>query len=125
MATQLADLKSIKSDIGLKKEIDFETKLRALLNKYGFSLNQIISILDPESSRGTLKRTGVTPKNSSKPRIVKIYKKPDSGELIETKGSNHRQLKHGKLCMALRLSSLGGFNNAGCLARPCGHYGRA
>lgn len=93
LAAQLAELESMKSDVGLKKEIDFETKLRTLLNAYGFSLKQVVSILDPESSRSTLMWTAVTPKNSRKPRIVKIYKNPDSGELIETKGGNQRQLK--------------------------------
>ena len=38
LAEQLAELESMKSDSGLKKEMEFESKLRALLGEYGFSL---------------------------------------------------------------------------------------
>ena len=38
LAEQLAELESMKSDSALKKEMEFESKLRALLGEYGFSL---------------------------------------------------------------------------------------
>ena len=53
LAEQLAELESMKSDSGLKKEMEFESKLRALLGEYGFSLKNIIGILDPEAGRRT------------------------------------------------------------------------
>jgi hypothetical protein len=31
-----------------------------------------------------------------KPRQVKVYKKPHTGEVVETKGGNHRTLKEWK-----------------------------
>lgn len=94
LAEQLAELESMKSDAGLKKEMEFESKLRALLGEYGFSLRNIINLLDPEASR----RSPVTaaPKAVRKARNVKIYKNPNTGELIETKGGNHRKLKEWK-----------------------------
>ena len=96
LAEQLAELESMKSDSGLKKEMEFESKLRALLGEYGFSLKNIISILDPEAGRRT--STLIAPvKAARKARDVKIYKNPNSGELIETKGGNHRQLKEWKV----------------------------
>ncbi|WP_236184594.1 MULTISPECIES: histone-like nucleoid-structuring protein, MvaT/MvaU family [Pseudomonas] len=96
LAEQLAELESMKSDSGLKKEMEFESKLRALLGEYGFSLKNIISILDPEAGRRT--STLIAPvKAARKARDVKIYKNPNSGELIETKGGNHRQLKEWKI----------------------------
>jgi len=42
----------MKSDGALKKEIEFETKLRELLNHSGFSLKHIINLLDPQSTKG-------------------------------------------------------------------------
>ncbi|WP_030128978.1 histone-like nucleoid-structuring protein, MvaT/MvaU family [Pseudomonas sp. QTF5] len=95
LAEQLAELESMKSDSGLQREIDFESKLRALLGEYGFSLQNVINLLDPQADRRS-PGTAVAPKAVRKAREVKIYKNPNSGELIETKGGNHRQLKEWK-----------------------------
>ena len=97
LAEQLAELESMKSDSGLKKEMEFESKLRALLGEYGFSLKNIIGILDPEAGRRTSTPIAAPVKAVRKAREVKIYKKPNSGEVIETKGGNHRQLKEWKV----------------------------
>lgn len=97
LAEQLAELESMKSDSGLKKEMEFESKLRALLGEYGFSLKNIISILDPDASRRSSAPIAAPVKPARKARDVKIYKNPNSGELIETKGGNHRQLKEWKV----------------------------
>lgn len=45
LAAQLAELEAMKSSGELQKEIEFETKLRDLLSKYGYSLRDIINIL--------------------------------------------------------------------------------
>ncbi|MNL20837.1 hypothetical protein D3C87_1421030 [compost metagenome] len=94
LAEQLQALEALKGDVGLKQEIEFETKLRALLGKYGFSLKDIINLLDPQAG---LRGASVEIKSGSrKPRRVKIYKNPNTGELVETKGGNHKTLKHWK-----------------------------
>jgi hypothetical protein len=36
------------------------------------------------------------PKGTRKPRQIKIYKNPHSGEVVETKGGNHKVLKEWK-----------------------------
>lgn len=95
LAAQLAELENLKNDAGLKKEIEFEKKLRALLEGYGYSLRDVISILDPQASRRTPTVTAAKA-TQRKPREVKIYKNPHNGELIETKGGNHRLLKQWK-----------------------------
>jgi hypothetical protein len=94
LAEQLQALEALKGDAGLKQEIEFETKLRALLAKYGFSLRDIVNMLDPKASR----RTPAVESTSStrKPREVKVYKNPESGEVVETKGGNHKILKEWK-----------------------------
>lgn len=95
LAQQLAELESLKNDDGLKKEIEFETKLRDLLAEYGFSLKSVINLLDPQApTRRTLAVT--EPKAPRKPRSVKVYKNPHTGEVIETKGGNHKGLKEWK-----------------------------
>lgn len=89
LAAQLAELESLKNDAGLKREIEFEQKLRALLGEYGFGLRQVIGILDPTASG----RPVALPVASRKPRAVKVFKNPHTGEVIETKGGNHKGLK--------------------------------
>jgi hypothetical protein len=94
LAEQLQALEALKGDDGLKKEIEFETKLRKLLEQYGFSLKHIVDILEPQT---TPKRQGAAPAASTrKPRELKIYTNPNTGEVIETKGGNHKALKEWK-----------------------------
>lgn len=85
---QLAQLESLKNDAGLKKEIEFEEKLQGLMKTYGKSLRDIIAILDPKASQ----QSAPAPK-TRRARVVKVYQNPHTGELIETKGGNHRGLK--------------------------------
>lgn len=94
LAEQLQALEALKGDEGLKKEIEFETKLRKLLEHYGFSLKHIINLLEPQT---TARRQPASPVASTrKPREVKVYKNPNTGEVVETKGANNKVLKEWK-----------------------------
>lgn len=95
LAAQLAELESLKNDDGLKREIEFEQKLRGLLGEYGYSLRNIVAILDPQSSSRRASVATET-KGTRKPRAVKVYKNPHNGEVVETKGGNHKTLKDWK-----------------------------
>lgn len=91
LAEQLQALESMKGNEGLKKEIEFETKLRKLLEHYGFALQHIVNLLDPKApARST---SAEKPVGTRKPRDLKVYKNPNTGEVIETKGGNHKALK--------------------------------
>jgi hypothetical protein len=94
LAEQLQALEALKGDAGLQKEIDFEKKLRDLLAKYDYSLKDVISLLDPQVGRRT--PAAEQKAGTRKPRQVKIYKNPNTGEIIETKGGNHKGLKEWK-----------------------------
>jgi hypothetical protein len=95
LAEQLQALEALKDDAGLKKEIEFESKLRALLGEYSYSLKDVINLLDPQA--GHSRAPAVESKvGSRKPRQVKVYKNPDTGEVVETKGGNHKTLKDWK-----------------------------
>jgi len=92
LAAQLAELESLKNDSGLQREIEFETKLRDLLAQYGHSLKDVINILDPQAAN----RKGAPAaqeKGTRRARTVKVYKNPHNGEIVETKGGNHKTLK--------------------------------
>lgn len=95
LAAQLEQLNTLKNDSGLKKEIEFETKLKALLEQYGMGLKHVIAILDP--SKGSVV---AAPRAAStaqrKPRALKTFKNPHTGEVVATKGGNHKTLKQWK-----------------------------
>nr|WP_269476041.1 histone-like nucleoid-structuring protein, MvaT/MvaU family [Pseudomonas mosselii] len=86
---QMAQLEALKKDAGLKREIEFEQKLVGLMKSYDKNLRDIIAILDPKAAS----RAPAPIKQQRRPRVVKVYQNPHTGERIETKGGNHRGLK--------------------------------
>ncbi|WP_053270015.1 histone-like nucleoid-structuring protein, MvaT/MvaU family [Pseudomonas chlororaphis] len=92
LAEQMKQLDVMRNDDRLKREIEFEGKLRTLMGEYNASLPVIISLLDPYA-RQTVK-TGI--KSTRRERTIKRYKNPNTGEVVETKGGNHRILKQWK-----------------------------
>ncbi|ENL6833778.1 DNA binding protein [Pseudomonas aeruginosa] len=88
LAAQLQQLDAMKNDDHLKREMQFEQELRALMAEYNMNLRQIIQILDPTPA-SIVQETG----RKHRPRKIKIYKNPNTGEVVETKGGNHRVLR--------------------------------
>lgn len=86
---QLALLEKLKSDGGLKKELEFKDQLQALMDEYGMNLRNVIEILDPQTPTGA----AASPTPQRRSRQLKVYKNPHNGETIETKGGNHKTLK--------------------------------
>jgi predicted nucleic acid-binding Zn-ribbon protein len=70
-----------------QKEKEFLDKLRELMNEYDKSPGEIITALAPDSS----------PEPSSskarRKRKLKVYKNPETGEIVETRGGNQKTLK--------------------------------
>lgn len=92
IAQHTSRLETLKTDPGLQAEIDFETRLKDLLQAYGKSLSDVISILDPSSAtqgRGVPRQSGLV---TRRPRQVKVYRNPLTGEIVESKGGNHKLL---------------------------------
>ncbi|MGO2414281.1 MULTISPECIES: histone-like nucleoid-structuring protein, MvaT/MvaU family [Cobetia] len=91
-------LETLRNDDRLKNELEFKDKLDALMSEYGKSTRDVISLLDPKAAQtpaaaaaGENKSGGVRRK-----RKLKIYNNPNTGEVIETRGGNHKQLKEWK-----------------------------
>ena len=89
---QLALLEKLKNDSSLKKELEFKDQLQALMDEYGMNLRNVIDILDPQ---GTANNAAAAPAASAprRSRQLKVYKNPNNGEVVETKGGNHKTLK--------------------------------
>ncbi|SEE73377.1 histone-like nucleoid-structuring protein, MvaT/MvaU family [Pseudomonas coleopterorum] len=92
LAEQLHALEAMKDNEGLKKEIEFEGKLRDLLGEYSKSLRDVVAIMDPQAELGQLSETQ-SKKTTRKSRALKVYRNPHTGETVETKGGNHKTLK--------------------------------
>lgn len=89
LAEQLKQLNAMKNDEGLKREIEFESKLRSLMAEYGMSLRGIIALIDPQPVSRIEKKTT----SNRRQRQVKTFKNPHTGEIVQTKGGNHKVLK--------------------------------
>lgn len=94
LAEQLQALEALKGDAGLEKEIEFEAKLRSLLAEYGYSLPNVIKLLDPQAGRR--ERAPEHKAGTRKPHQMKVYKNPHTGIFVHTKSGNHKTLKNWK-----------------------------
>lgn len=79
-------LHSLESDPRFAQEFEFKNKLEALMTEFDKTPAAVLALLDPE-------RKPTTTKAPRKARKLKIYKNPQTGEVIETKGANHKKLK--------------------------------
>jgi len=92
-----ARLAQLQNDGKLQEELEFEGKLRTLMGEYGKSLRDVNLLLDPEGkSKKPAGKSGDAPTATRRQRQVKQYKNPHNGEVIETKGGNHKTLKEWK-----------------------------
>jgi hypothetical protein len=91
LAAQLKQLDAMKNDNELKREIKFEEQLLELMKEYGVDLKGIIALLDPQADRTASAAKLV--QGQRRQRQVKVYKNQETGEVIETKGGNHKVLK--------------------------------
>nr|WP_314577872.1 histone-like nucleoid-structuring protein, MvaT/MvaU family [uncultured Pseudomonas sp.] len=78
-------LERLNEDPVLQRELEFVSKLRSLLADYGKTLPDAIAVIDPhpQSSVASLKQP-------RRPRKIKKYRNPMTGETVETKGGNNR-----------------------------------
>ncbi|MDI5922482.1 DNA binding protein [Halomonas sp. LR5S13] len=82
-------LEEMRADPRLQAEIEFKDKLEALMKDYEKSAADVIALLDPKpASSSAAPSTGVRRK-----RKLKIYKNPNTGEVVETRGGNQKTLK--------------------------------
>ena len=93
LKAQLQLLESLKNDESLKREMEFESKLQELMQEYSKNLADIIAIIDPDFSKEPRGLVAHPEKAPRRARNAKRYKHPETAEVIETKGGNHKTLK--------------------------------
>lgn len=94
------ELKSIERSAAFRKENAINKALTNLMKKHGCSKNDLISILQGTSAT-TAGRVRTANSKARKPRKLKIFKNPNTGETVETRGGNHKTLKDWKSKYAL------------------------
>ena len=86
------ELKSIERSAAFKKENAISRALNNLMKKHACSKNDLISILQSDSA-APAKRSVAWSSKTRKPRKLKVFKNPNTGEIVETRGGNHKVLK--------------------------------
>jgi len=84
------ELDRLKNDDRLKAELQFKDKLEALMREFDKSASDVIKLLDPQQ---TAARPSSTKSTGRAKRKLKIYKNPNTGEVVETRGGNQKTLK--------------------------------
>ena len=97
MAQIEKELKSIEKSAAFKKENAISRSLNSLMKKHGCSKNDLITLLQEGSSAPAKRVRKPATKSTRKPRMLKVYKNPTTGETVETRGGNHKVLKAWKL----------------------------
>ncbi len=95
-----AELQQLEQDQALKHELAFDREVRDLMEKHNKTPKDVLQVLgaiDPSIVNGKADTAG-----SSRPkRPMKTYKNPHTGEMVQTRGGNHKTLnewrdKYGK-----------------------------
>jgi hypothetical protein len=84
------ELKALEGDQRLKNELEFKSKLEELMTEYGKKARDVIDLLSPNDSLSASQSSAT---NGRRKRKLKTYKNPKTGEVIETRGGNHKALK--------------------------------
>lgn len=96
---EIAKLQGRLAEIGpeVQDRIDFLDGIKKGCQERGYSLKEIAVELCPELNRKSFAAADRMDGNRTRaPRMVKRYKNPHTGEVIETKGGNHKGLKQWK-----------------------------
>ncbi|MBD3897797.1 DNA binding protein [Halomonas sp. ML-15] len=86
------ELHNMESDQRLKAELEFKEKLEALMKEFDKSAADVIDLLDPKPANKSAAKAP-TAAGGRRKRKLKIYKNPNTGEVVETRGGNQKTLK--------------------------------
>ncbi len=88
------ELDNLKNDERLKTELDFKNHLETLMREFDKSASDVIKLLDPTPTAN--KSSSSTKTTGRAKRKLKVYKNPNTGEIVETRGGNQKTLKQWK-----------------------------
>ncbi|MFC3282926.1 histone-like nucleoid-structuring protein, MvaT/MvaU family [Litchfieldella rifensis] len=86
-------LEKLQNDPRLKAELEFKDKLEALMKEFDKSAADVIELLNPKPAGKAAVAGTATTSGGRRKRKLKIYKNPNTGEVVETRGGNQKTLK--------------------------------
>jgi hypothetical protein len=89
-------LETLTSSEELKRDLQFLDELNELMEKYGKRPREVVAAVAPEFLSKASASPAPSESKSRKARDIKVYRHPETDEIIETKGGNHRVLKQWK-----------------------------
>ncbi|WP_420831054.1 MULTISPECIES: histone-like nucleoid-structuring protein, MvaT/MvaU family [Pseudomonas] len=93
LAAKKSELSFIKIDPHLKREFEFEGKLRDLLAEYQFGLSDILAIRGIEDEDSKHSWSPPLPLRRFRARQSKYYRNPYTGEMVEAKSTLNKTLQ--------------------------------
>lgn len=88
-----AEMERLQNDERLKAELEFKDKLEALMREFSKSSTDVINLLEPQGGKSAPVKSAAAGGGARRKRKLKIYKNPNTGEVVETRGGNHKTLK--------------------------------
>lgn len=87
------ELQALESNSELQQELEFKEALTRLMTEYGKVSRDVCVMLDSSYSapKAAKKATGST--DGRKKRMLKVYKNPHTGEIVETRGGNNKVIQ--------------------------------
>lgn len=86
-------LEKLQNDPRLKAELEFKDKLESLMKEFDKSAADVIELLHPKPAGKAAGTSAATTSGGRRKRKLKIYKNPNTGEVVETRGGNQKTLK--------------------------------
>ncbi|MEG0868216.1 MAG: histone-like nucleoid-structuring protein, MvaT/MvaU family [Hafnia sp.] len=86
----------LRQNPALAVELEFKNKLETLMNDHDKTLRDVVNLLDPSIQRRGVYQPLKAKSGARRERRTKLYKNPHNGEVIETKGGNHKALHQWK-----------------------------
>jgi hypothetical protein len=99
LAKLTEELKALESDKELKTDLKLRDEVEALLKKHNRPPSILAELFDLKGGRGPGKgagrgrAAGAGPVRKRRRRKLKIYTNPVTGEVVKTRGANHKILK--------------------------------
>ena len=92
------ELHALENNSELKAELEFKERLQALMTEHGKLARDVCELLDPtyRSQPAKAGKASVSSTDGRKKRPLKVYKNPHTGEVVETRGGNHKVIQEWK-----------------------------
>lgn len=90
------ELNALQDNKELQQELEFKDALTKLMTEYGKVSRDVCEMLDPSYAAPAAGKKTASSTDGRKKRMLKVYKNPHTGEIVETRGGNHKTIQEWK-----------------------------